>query len=160
MDLSLKTIALDQGAAAILRNGPNPDPLLPKEILDALAGRAPADLPGLRLHFNRGADEYTCRAYLVERHGNELPPAIVALHLERDWSASDVLSAISLEYRLTEREEEALRGIAIGLTNKELAEQMHISPNTVKSFVRLIMIKMKVSTRAGIIVKLLGHGGG
>jgi DNA-binding CsgD family transcriptional regulator len=32
---------------------------------------------------------------------------------------------------------------------------MQISPNTVKTFVRLIMVKMGVSTRSGLVGKIL-----
>jgi DNA-binding CsgD family transcriptional regulator len=40
-----------------------------------------------------------------------------------------------------------------GLTNKEIGQRMNISPNTVKAFLKLIMMKMGVSTRSGIIGK-------
>ena len=40
-----------------------------------------------------------------------------------------------------------------GLTSKQIAERMSISTNTVKAFLRLIMIKMDVSTRSGIVGK-------
>jgi len=36
-----------------------------------------------------------------------------------------------------------------------LAERMNISPNTVKVFVRLIMIKMGVATRGAIVAQIL-----
>ena len=35
---------------------------------------------------------------------------------------------------------------------------MNISPNTVKAFVHLVMVKMSVSTRSGIIGKMVGAG--
>jgi DNA-binding CsgD family transcriptional regulator len=54
---------------------------------------------------------------------------------------------------------EALIGVAMGLTSKELATRMNISPNTVKAFLRLIMIKMGVTTRAGIVGKLFDQNG-
>jgi hypothetical protein len=47
-----------------------------------------------------------------------------------------------------------------GLTSKEIATRMQISPNTVKAFVRLVMVKMKVSTRSGITGKVVGSGAG
>ncbi len=59
------------------------------------------------------------------------------------------------EYSLTDREKEALIGVAMGLTSKELAVRMKISPNTVKAFLRLIMVKMGATTRAGIVGRLL-----
>jgi len=33
---------------------------------------------------------------------------------------------------------------------------MAVSPNTVKAFLRMVMVKMGVSTRAGIVAKVLG----
>jgi len=59
------------------------------------------------------------------------------------------------KYNLTGREQEALEGISMGLTNKELAERMSISPNTVRAFLRLVMVKMGVTTRSGIVAKIL-----
>jgi len=58
---------------------------------------------------------------------------------------------------LTDREHEVLKEIAAGLTSKEVAQRMNISPNTVKVFLRMIMMKMGVSTRSGVIAKLLEH---
>jgi DNA-binding CsgD family transcriptional regulator len=43
------------------------------------------------------------------------------------------------------------------MTTKEIAAAMNISPNTVKSFVRLIMTKLNVSTRPAIIGKILAR---
>jgi DNA-binding CsgD family transcriptional regulator len=43
-----------------------------------------------------------------------------------------------------------------GLTSKEIADRMGISPNTVKAFIRLVMVKMNVSTRSGIIGRIVG----
>ena len=47
----------------------------------------------------------------------------------------------------------------LGLTSKEVAIRMNISPNTVKAFLRLVMGKMGVTTRAGIVAKLLEPDG-
>ena len=42
-----------------------------------------------------------------------------------------------------------------GMTTKEMARALSLSPNTIKSFLRLIMAKMGVSTRSGIVGKVL-----
>ena len=42
-----------------------------------------------------------------------------------------------------------------GFTSKEIAARMKISPNTVKAFLRLIMLKLRVSTRSGIVGRIL-----
>jgi DNA-binding CsgD family transcriptional regulator len=163
LDLSLELVALDQGAAAILntptRLGAKRDPAfsIPTEILDVLRSRKPTELSSVRAYFRLGISEYTCRAYLVEPSDPSLAEPLVALHLEKVSSATDAVHEIGAKYHLTEREQEALRGISMGLTSKEVAERMNISPNTVKAFLRLIMIKMGVSTRGGIVANILNR---
>jgi DNA-binding CsgD family transcriptional regulator len=47
----------------------------------------------------------------------------------------------------------------MGLATKELATRLNISPNTVKAFLRLVMIKMGVATRGEMFAKLLESRG-
>lgn len=160
MDLSLRPIAADGGAAAILNHstqrGTKPEIVsIPREILDAIRGRKPTDLSSIKTHLRVGDSEYTLRAYLVESRNGSMTQPMVALHLEKDSTASDAVYEVASTYHLTEREQEAFRGILMGLSTKELAERMNISPNTVKAFLRLIMIKMGVTTRAGIVARIL-----
>jgi DNA-binding CsgD family transcriptional regulator len=162
VDLSLKLIAYDRGAAAILNSHPlglKPDAsgFLPREILDILRGRKLTELSPVKTHFRMGKIEYMCRAYLVESYTGLTAEPMVALHLERVSSTSDAICEVGAKYNLTEREQEALRGISMGLTSKEVAERMNISPNTVKAFLRLIMIKMGVTTRGGIVANILNR---
>ena len=161
MDLSLKLIACDRGAAAIL-NYPNqpgakqdPASFIPQEILDIIRSRKPSDLSLVKTHFRMGKSEYIWRAHLMESQNGHLTQPLVALHLEKVSSTSDAIYEVAAKYHLTDREQEALRGISMGLTSKEVAARMNISPNTVKAFLRLIMIKMGVTTRAGIVANLL-----
>jgi len=164
LDLSLKPIAVDKGAAAILNDSTQPRSpetpfAMPKEVLDVIRSRKPSELTTTKTQFAMGKRKYSCRTYLMESQNGSLTLPILALHFERDVSSTDALTEVTAEYHLTAREQEALRGISIGLTSKELAERMNISPNTVKAFLRLIMIKMGVTTRAGIVAKLLEHNG-
>jgi DNA-binding CsgD family transcriptional regulator len=98
-------------------------------------------------------------AYVVEPKNGLLSRALLALHLTREAHVQDALHQVAIEYHLTDREQEALVGISMGLTSKELADQMGISPNTVKAFTRLIMLKMGVTTRTGILGKVLEQNG-
>lgn len=59
-------------------------------------------------------------------------------------------------FHLTARERQAVGNLVKGLTSKEIAQEMGISPNTVKSFLRLVMTKAGVSTRAGLIGRVAG----
>ena len=49
---------------------------------------------------------------------------------------------------LTEREREILGRISQGMPNKQIARVLHISPETVKSHIKRIFLKLAVSTRA------------
>ena len=42
-----------------------------------------------------------------------------------------------------------------GLTSQEIGARMKISPNTVKAFLRLVKIKLDVTTRPEIVYKIL-----
>lgn len=57
---------------------------------------------------------------------------------------------------LTERQQAIAKGLIRGLTNKELANELHISAHTVKEYVRVIMRKVQASTRAGVVARLSG----
>lgn len=160
-DLSLVPIAFDHGAAAIL-GGPNQQSgnseaalRLPPEVLDALRLRRTGDGPAARTHFRKGGVTYTCCAYLVEPRGHEPRDPMMALLLQRDLCVDDAVSIAADDYNLTDREREVLRGVLLGDTTKELAARMQRSPNTIKAFLRLIMIKMGVTTRAGLAGKVL-----
>jgi DNA-binding CsgD family transcriptional regulator len=80
----------------------------------------------------------------------------VALLLERNTTSSLVLEEIAKQFDLTQRERETVELLLQGLTSKEIASRMAISPNTVKAFLRLVMVKMGVSTRSGIVGRIAG----
>jgi uncharacterized protein YjbI with pentapeptide repeats/DNA-binding CsgD family transcriptional regulator len=78
------------------------------------------------------------------------------LPLSTREDAREYLGRVAAVYRLTAREHECLFGMVDGLTSKEIAQRMNVSPNTIKSFMRMIMIKMGVTTRAGLIATVMG----
>jgi len=65
------------------------------------------------------------------------------------------LSQVSQQFNLTQREREVLEYLLQGLSSKEIANRMNISSNTVKAFLRLIMIKTGVSSRSAIVEKIM-----
>lgn len=54
---------------------------------------------------------------------------------------------------LSEREMEVLTLIAGGLSNKEIAAQLHVSPNTVKTHVARVLEKLEVSRRTAALAR-------
>jgi DNA-binding CsgD family transcriptional regulator len=79
---------------------------------------------------------------------------MTAILLERASESRNLL-IMSYRFHLTERETQSVQLLAEGLTSKEIAKRMGISPNTVKAFLRLAMVKAGTTTRSGIIGKFL-----
>ena len=57
---------------------------------------------------------------------------------------------------LTDREREVLNLLAQGFTNKEIAEQLFVTTNTVKRHLKAIFEKLDVHTRSAATAKLIG----
>lgn len=105
-------------------------------------------------HFKSGRRRYTCRWFrLTQHHGNGTRPTTGIL-LERAAPRFLDLSVAVRQFGLTRREQETVELLTLGLTSKEIASRMNISPNTVKVFFRLVMTKMAVNTRSGIVGKI------
>jgi DNA-binding CsgD family transcriptional regulator len=106
--------------------------------------------------FKSGKRRYICRSFRLDRHENYPVKLGFVVLLERNAAASTGLTEISKQFDLTQRERETVEFLVQGLTSKEIANRMKISPNTVKAFLRLVMVKMDVSTRSGIAGKIVG----
>jgi len=165
-DLTLQPIALDGGAFAILggKEAAFPSPRttvrIPEEFLRFLSGSSSGSTAVKTMHLRIGDCDYNCRAYVMKKPENAvLAEPVLVVHLQRISYPHHAIRRVASEYHLTDREQEALRGISMGLTSKELAERMNISPNTVKTFLRTMMIKMGVTTRTGMLSKLLEYNG-
>lgn len=102
-----------------------------------------------------GSRMYRCRAYRVNSLGEGDPQGSLAVILERISNRSGSLVQAYEKFALTNREREVLRFLVTGLTTKQIATGMDVSPNTVKAFLRMIMVKMGVSTRSGVVGKAL-----
>jgi DNA-binding CsgD family transcriptional regulator len=144
----------DAAALVLLYPATTSDPAALQERVRAIfqADRFTAELPPTS--FLSGRRHYVCRAFLVE---SQSPSPMVAVLMERCPRRDVELSDVSRRFHLSRRESETVQYLSRGLTTKEVAQRMSVSPNTVKQFVRLIMSKMSVTTRSGIVGKLLGR---
>lgn len=104
--------------------------------------------------FRSGWRRYFCRTFHADRSAQDGCQHVVIL-LERGPSELLPLARVSQQFNLTPREQEALEYLLQGLSSREIANRMKVSPNTVKAFLRLIMIKTGVTSRWGIIRKLM-----
>ena len=119
-----------------------------------LTGRPLGSVPFVT-EFQSGRRHYFCRAFLVDAQANDPAHPSIAVLLERGPFGLIPLSQVSQQFNLTQREEETLAYLVQGLSSKEIANRMSVSPNTVKAFLRLIMIKTGVSSRSAIVGKIM-----
>lgn len=69
-----------------------------------------------------------------------------------------MLHAASPREELTAREREVLRRLALGLSNREIADALCIGEETVKTHVGSVLAKLQVENRAQAIVQALRRG--
>jgi DNA-binding CsgD family transcriptional regulator len=107
--------------------------------------------------FPSGNRKYQCRCFRLEKqlNGHSAP---IALVFERQPSNDAALLQVAREFNLTPREQRTVQLLLGGLTSKEIAIQMNVSPSTIKTFLHLVMVKMGTSTRSGVLSKLFDCG--
>lgn len=106
-----------------------------------------------------GRRKYACRALRLESGQSVREQARYALVLERISRRRESLRRMVEQYGLTPREREIALLLTEGLTSKEIAQRLNISPHTVKGYLNFLMRKVGVTTRSGI-VGMLGNPDG
>ncbi|MEO1297175.1 MAG: response regulator transcription factor, partial [Cyanobacteria bacterium J06636_16] len=99
---------------------------------------------------------------LIQGGGTYLDPPIahkLASMLKSTTStATTPPSDTTVASTLTEREREVLQLISEGLSNQEIANQLHLSLGTVKSYVRMVLNKLSVDDRVQAAAKAVREG--
>jgi DNA-binding CsgD family transcriptional regulator len=119
-------------------------------VLDHLAD----DSSSLVRKFTSGRRLYFCRVFRLTSAGKQISSPLVVVLLNRSCSELMSLSKIAEQFHLSPRERESVELLLKGLTSKEIAQRMKVSANTVKSFLRVVMIKTGASTRSAIVAKI------
>jgi two-component system response regulator NreC len=60
--------------------------------------------------------------------------------------------------RLSQREQEVLRQVALGYTNQQIADQLYLSVKTVETYRARVMTKLNLESRAALVRYALRHG--
>ena len=94
--------------------------------------------------------DYSIAAYIEKQAFDRAAFRRVIEETKQTYQAQSELSA------LTEREREVLELLAQGLTNKEIAEKLVITTNTVKRHLKAIFEKLNVHTRSAATAKVAG----
>lgn len=125
-----------------------PRPVLLPRLLDTLLDRNASS------EFTSGRRRYLSRSFSLAQGNESSDQPCTGILLERAGPNFIDISAAAQQFGLTQREQETVELLTLGLTSKEIASRMKISPNTVKAFFRLVMTKMAVNTRSGIVGKI------
>jgi len=125
-------------------------------LMSAHTSAATRDRAHTVMKFRSGRRTYFCRVFPLDSNGGVPNGTATLVILERGVSGPLALSQVSQQFHLTHREHQAVGLLLRGLSNKEIAESMSISTNTVKAFLRMATIKMGATTRSGIVTKILG----
>ena len=94
--------------------------------------------------------EYAYTAYIEKQTFDRAAFRRVIAETKSTQHATSELSS------LTDREHEVLNLLAQGLTNKEIAEKLFITTNTVKRHLKAIFEKLDVHTRSAATAKATG----
>jgi DNA-binding CsgD family transcriptional regulator len=162
VDSSFNAIACNREAFKILRTSHSGHHegstiRIPEKLLEELRKSEQGAQAGEVTWVSPAKSKYLCHVIVMEPFEQRAAGHHILLVMRRHFSLEDALHEVAAEFKLTEREREALEGISKGMNGRELAKSMKISPNTVKAYMHLIMVKMNVATRAAMIAKVLEH---
>jgi DNA-binding CsgD family transcriptional regulator len=104
--------------------------------------------------------KYTVRGSLLvrghpDRKGKKSEEGFYLFILERIDSEDALLKPLFRHWKLNNRERQIIQLLLNDKSNKEIASHMELSQNTVKGYMKLLMRRLDVSSRAGILARLL-----
>jgi DNA-binding NarL/FixJ family response regulator len=159
MDARMKDVG---GAEATrrLRQRPDSPPVLMLTTFDddeVLSASLRAGVSGFQLKDAPGEDLIRA-ARVVAEGGAWLDPTVTARVLTAYRTTASTRPSGTSAAVLSEREREVLAHIGRGLTNSEVADELHISEVTVKSHIGHIFTKLGLRDRAAAIVFAFDNG--
>jgi DNA-binding NarL/FixJ family response regulator len=97
------------------------------------------------------ADELLRCIELVEQGDAFMSPSVTRILLE-DYVRRPTTRPSSSPPALTAREVDVLGGVCAGLTNRQIADRLHLGTATVKSYVSRLLDKFRAATRVGLVI--------
>jgi DNA-binding CsgD family transcriptional regulator len=114
--------------------------------------------PGTVSQFQSGKRTYRFRRVPLDGLPGKGSDGSFALILDRSSSELFIVEALmeaATRFGLSTREQETVELILRGLSSRDIAERMKISHHTVRTFLRMVMVKMDVASRSEIVAKVL-----
>jgi DNA-binding CsgD family transcriptional regulator len=124
-----------------------------RDRLVGVLGRQDRSLGESISEISSGRRRYRCRMIRVTVPASSAGGSTAVL-IERTRVGQPAFRRLFEQFKLTPRERQAVQLLAQGLSNKEMAERMGLSTNTVKTLLRLVMTKLSAPSRSAVICKL------
>ena len=95
-----------------------------------------------------------CGLGLPDRHGMQQSRILITMdEIGRPQGA--IIEQVKEIFRLTDREVTVVQNLLKGWTNKEIANELGVTEQTIKEHIKHIMAKTKTTTRTGILVQVI-----
>jgi len=165
-----KTVDLDPDILLLDFKLPSADALTILQIVQRRAPRSKVILFASSEYRDEFAEAMRlgCSGILLKESPTSLiKKSIEKVHAGEVWLDRNTIAAVvrqfgshreALAYLLTRREREVIVGIARGLKNKQIAEQMSITEQTVKNHLRKLFDKLGVSDRLELALYAIHNG--
>ncbi len=114
-----------------------------------MAGEDPGAETGFIDVIQSGRRQYGVRGVVLAGHPEKQSQYLFIL--ERTSVEAAHLEILFRHYHLNNREKEIVRLLLAGNSNKEIADSLGLTLNTVKGYMKLLTRKLSVSGRAGIV---------
>ncbi|HET7038004.1 MAG TPA: response regulator transcription factor [Thermomicrobiaceae bacterium] len=86
------------------------------------------------------------------------PSEIIDLVQMAEWKRREESASRRIVEQLTPRERQVLESLAHGLSDKEIAEQLQVRPDTIRTHMVNIFAKLNVGSRLGALIFAIRHG--
>jgi len=125
------------------------------ELLQSLAAKGEDKKPFIYKNITFQGNEYFMRAIPIHRISREKEPSHLMVTVERfSTRVKADINKIGSRFGLTKRETEVLKGLARGMTNRDISSLLFISEHTVKDHVRSLMQKIGVNNRSLLLCRI------
>jgi len=130
-----------------------------RSIADVLSASSikEGDLPYVKLVLGNRQQQVLVQAIALPDPLDRRQSRILFILEEAGYQSKHILRMAQKLFRLTDKETLVVQHLLKGWTNKEIANEMRVSEQTIKEHIKNIMKKTATMTRTGIVIAIAGY---